>query len=240
MKRLIVIFCLLCSITVGIWGEGEFSLVEAPNPAEEAVILGLNAGIAAVQRRIEAHYSDMKGVGLIDANGKAVVPMKAHIQTALGSRIQFMYNEEGNINWNGAQIASFTFLIRKARTGTKNKTTKNLTGNVLRDPEGHTGLNDVSLTLLVTKILEPGPGSETSVLFRFPAGKTAQDTNLVSSEKGYPKTIQVVYVRKVQQKIGMLREYQRLLKLLLRRVDWLIRSKSNRNERIVDQFMNNG
>ena len=101
MRKSAIIICISAYI-LGLpylAAESEFIDVEQPNETEKAIIDNLHRDIEALQKRIETFYPELRNKKLISESGVSKIPLKADIQTSLGSRTQFVYNEEARIVW---------------------------------------------------------------------------------------------------------------------------------------------
>ena len=92
------------------------------------------------------------------------------------------------------------------------------------------------LNMFVKEILNSGRGA--LYTFRFPKAEKIRDFTEELQIEGKKEKVQVIYVRNANQKINISREYLRLLKLMLRRIDWNTRAQNFRKQAEIQRILN--
>ncbi len=215
--------------------QNEFNAVEMPDEVETRVIKDLQRQIARVQADISRYHKEMKDHNLIDPVKQiSRIPMLAEVQTEYGVRGRNVFNEQGLIEWNQDKIVSFTFEQRSGKVNQGYVARKQLKGQTITDPE-KMGVNESPLNLVVVELLDSGRGQ--SVNFRFPTSAEAVDVKEEIEFDGVKREMMVVFVRNVDQRIAILREYLSLLRLLERRIDWVIRAEEQRKALEIERIL---
>lgn len=220
-------------LTAPLLALSEFTSIQQPDEIQKRVIAGLMQEISSEQRDIQKYYIDLKEKSRIRGNNETEVPLLSETRSDYGTRDRYLYSEEGHIFWKGEQIGSILFLQRRGLIGTGNILTKRISYDVSQGDEAISG----DINYIVTEELTSGRGL--NVNFRFPAEK---ETDIRDREEnmevdGIRRMMKIVYVRNVETRISILRENLKMLKLMHRRVDWLIRSENRRNEREIQHLL---
>ncbi|MBE7440377.1 MAG: hypothetical protein HS115_18145 [Spirochaetales bacterium] len=209
----------------------EFTRAEEPTPEQVATMQTIVKEIAEVQQDISTYFKDLEERGLITQN-QSSIPLTADVQTYYGDRNRYLLNEQGIINWQGEKIASFTFEQRRAVPRTGYIVKKRISANTVVD------MNKQELVdLYVNEILTSGKGMTLNFRFAQPGEDLRDRTEVIDVGGGRKQQVQVVYVRNMNQKLSIAREYKRLLKLLLRRLDWMVRSEEARKAAQIERLM---
>jgi len=239
MKKIIILpFSLLIFLSfVGTSNSlPEFTKVQKPTTEQIRTINGLYFEISQVQGDIERYYKDLKEKGLVKENS-TVYPLTEVVQSYYGEKKKFVLSEIGIIKWQGDKLDSFTFEQRRSKIGTGYIVKKRLSATSLAShSENELGSeNAQALDFYVNEILSSGKGL--TINFRFPTNPDVRDREEEIEINGQKRKVLVVYVRNQNQKIGMIREYFRLLKLLLRRIDWNVRVENQRKAAQIQRLM---
>lgn len=259
MKRCVTLAVAIFLIqTGGLFAVDEFTRVREPNPEQKQVIATLTREIAAVQRDIERFYETLKerecgtfygGENIyceyykIDQNGVSLVPLTSQVETYYGQRQRYVYNEQVSIKWNGPKIVGFDFSMRRGYIGKGQVLLKSLAGNsiITGEPaaggQAQTTAAEAPLNLVVNELLSSGKGLY--VNFRFPDQQMqdVRDRYEDIEVDGQKRNIQVIFIRDPDQKIRVMREYLRLLRLLERRLDWNVRAETARRASEVQRIL---
>lgn len=213
----------------------EFTSVRLPDDCQKLVIKDLHHQIAQVQEDIAKYYREMKDRNLINPDTQtSFIPLTSEEQTEWGVRGRFIHTESGIINWNGDKIVSFKFDQRSGKIGQGYVAKKSLSGSTITSPDT-IDVNEAPMNLFVNELLDSGRGL--FVNFRFPDSIAVRDHEEQMNIEGITRPVQIVYVRDSDQRIEILRDYLRLLKLLERRIDWVIRSDSARKGFEIERIM---
>lgn len=244
----------------------EFTTVESPTPSQVHVMNNLLRDIAEVQDRIDDYYEYLKANDCgnfyggedvycdfyqVDENNLTLIPMEATVETYYGQRQRYVYNELARIQWtDDGKIDQFLFEQRRGWVGQGHVLLKKLSGTSIADADfgprpletdvpqqGMVApLESDPLNLVVNELLSSGKGM--FINFRFAGeNKKVRDHYEDIEYQGRIVNIQVIYVRTPEQKINILREYLRLLRLLERRIDWNVRSEQQRRQNEIERVL---
>ena len=189
-------------------------------------------------------------------NNISIIPLTTVVQSYYGLRTKYILAEQVYIKWAGEKIQSFRFMQRRSIIGS-GSVIKTLSGDSAIVPgmgvnKGEKAYSlDVSecmkmkpeerkpvgkpLNLFVKEVFHSGTGSK--INFRFPTTKVVRDKNEEMMIDGKKVKVQVVYVRNFNQRISISREYLRLLKLTLRRIDWNSRAAAFRKASEIQRIL---
>jgi hypothetical protein len=230
----------------------EFHQVKTATPEQEATIDLLNRQIFEAQTDLANYYEDLRdhscedGAGgqkifcqyyKIQENGVSLVPLTATVETFYGQRQRYMLNEEASIQWDQERPVSIRFDSRRGELGKGAVLIKRLSGKAAPAPAASAddGVATAPLNLVVNEMLSSGRGQ--FVNFRFATEAEVRDRREEIEIDGRKLEIDVVFVRDPNQKIGIMREYLRMLKLLNRRLDWMVRAANARRTAEIERML---
>jgi len=242
----------------------EFIRVESPTPSQIHVMNNLIRDISLVQDRIDDYYEYLKsnecgnfygGEDIycdfyqVSENNLTMIPLEAAVETYYGQRQRYVYNEMARIQWTpDGKVEQFLFEQRRGWVGQGHVLLKKLSGTSIADadfgtrpvdtelPENPEPLQTDPLNLVVNELLSSGKGM--FINFRFAQEQERVRDHYEDIEyHGRTVNIQVIYVRTPEQKINLLREYLRLLRLLERRIDWNVRSEQQRRQNEIERVL---
>lgn len=249
----LILIALLLSGLYGVAATPEFSGVKKPDPDQLRVMKTLNHQIAIVQKEIAAYHEDLQerectashggeqifcAYYQIDENGESLIPLDAVIETFYGQRQRFVRNELAKVRWEDKKPVFFQFETRRGAIGKGAVLIKRIWGNTIAG-QAETPEEDVTteapLDLVVNELLSSGKGD--FVNFRFPTEDVVRDSMQTVNIDGRQTEIQVIYVRDPAQKINIMKEYLRMLRLLNRRLDWTVRAKNARQAADIERLL---
>ncbi len=228
----VTIFIALCAlITSPLLSVSEFSRTVKPSEEERAIIESIKKEIYEEKMIIQKYYIDLKEKNRIEENQESQVPMKAEKHIFYGEKKRYLYNELGVIRWNGDQIASVRFQQRRGEMRSGNILKKYISFDFPASP------SSMNINLIVVEHLTSGQGDR--INFRFPpeGAEDIRDRMEEVTVNGISMPMMVVYIRNVKTRIDMLRESLDLMKLMRRRVDWMVRSDATRKSNRVQQLL---
>ncbi len=249
----LILIALLISGLFGLAATPEFSGVRKPDPDQLRVMKTLNRQIAIEQKEIAAYHEDLQerectathggeqifcSYYQIDENGESLIPLNAVIETYYGQRQRFVRNELARVRWENEKPVFFQFEVRRGAIGKGAVLIKRIWGNTIAE-QAEADENEVTtqapLDLVVNELLSSGKGD--FVNFRFPTEEVVRDSVQEVEIDGKKTEIQVIYVRDPAQKINIMKEYLRMLRLLNRRLDWTVRSKNARQAADIERML---
>jgi hypothetical protein len=243
MKVFSIPFFLLICVTVGVTltpplgAVEEFTKVKQPTEEQKFTIKRLYGDIAEVQTDINLYFKDLQERNKI-RNDSTVIPLTSVIQVKYGERGRNIFNEHVTIKWNGDKAVSYVFSQRQALIGSgqvikKRLSASSIAGEVIEDDKT---LGNKAMNLYVNEILTSGKGL--TINFRFPTEEDLRDREEIIDVDGRKVKVLVVFVRQPNEKIRILREFYRLLKLTLRRIDWMVRVEEERKAAEIQRLLN--
>lgn len=216
----------------GLFPADEFTIIKKANPEQLEQIKFLETRIAETVKDIEKYHTDMKESGRIYKDSSKL-PVTSEIQTYYGQRDRYKLDEEATISWTGDKISAITFQQRRGMLGRGYVVQKRFKVTSFAVGDGTKGGTVVDL--VVDELLESGRGLY--VNFRFPGDQPVRDHEEEIEINGKKRTYNVVYVRDVDQKINLLREYLRMVQLTWRRIDWVVRAENARKSAEITRIL---
>lgn len=238
MRVFSITFLVLISVmlAVPLVAVEEFTKVKSPTAEQKFTIKRLYGDIAEVQTDINIYYKDLEERGKA-RNNVTIMPLTSVVQVKYGERNRNVLNEHVTIKWEGEKAVSYVFSQRQAQIGTgqvikKRLSASSIAGEVIEDDKT---LGARAMNLYVNEILTSGKGL--TINFRFPTEEDVRDREEIIDVDGRKVKVLVVFVRQPNEKIAILREFYRLLKLTLRRVDWMVRVEEERKQAEIQRLM---
>ena len=209
--------------------------LEVPNESEKKQIRDLIDQIARVEASISTMKDDLEVLGRVK-DEVTVIYLRAEYRGEPGNQDRrFFVNEMVTVKWNGDKPGSFEFFRRQARIRGVYVIRKTMKADSMTEAATQDALT-VPISITVQETLDSGRGQLTQ--FRIPAAGEAavQDhKELVQSGNAAGQEAVVIYLRKVEDRLGVLRNYLQFLKDTERMMRYLIRNKlesdQNRYER---------
>ena len=233
-----VLICVtLMTVAFPVSAVEEFTRVKQPTDEQKFTIKRLYGDIAEVQTDIDLYFKDLQERGKT-ANDTTIIPLTSVVQVKYGVRSRNVFNEHVTIKWEGDKAVSYIFSQRQARIGEgqvikKRLSASSIAGQVIEDDKT---LGNKAMNLYVNEILTSGKGL--TMNFRFPTEEDLRDRKEIIDIDGRKVEVLVVFVRQPNEKIRILREFHRLLKLTLRRVDWMVRVEEERKAAEIQRLLN--
>ncbi len=233
----ITLFVLICAmLAVPLNAVEEFTKVKTATAEQEFTIKRLYGEIAEVQTDINVYYKDLEERGKIYEK-QTVIPLTSVVQVQYGERNRNVFNEHVMIKWEGDKAVSYIFSQRQAQLGTgqvikKRLSASSIAGEEIKDDKT---LGARAMNLFVNELLTSGKGL--TINFRFPTDEDIRDREEEIDIDGRKIRVAVVFVRQPNEKIRILREFHRLLKLTLRRIDWMVRVEEERKAADIQRLL---
>ena len=215
--------------------------IEKADPDQKAQIQELENRMLELRKDIEGFYKHLKAMGKIKKGEVTPIQMTANLVSRYGTSRRDFVNEEAVINWREGEIVYMFFEQRVIRPKTFMKTRKRWYVRELSKPsgDGKAELDGISVNVMVEEVLSSS--SQFNYNFRLFTGADLRDNDRdieppIEATRGV-RDLQIVYVDKVRRRIALLREYTRLMTLLKRRIEWLIRHHNHKQDEKVDEFL---
>ena len=207
-------------------GNGAPSLteLEVPNEAEKKQIRSLIRQIAEVEKSISAMKNDLEVLGRIQ-DGKSVIYTAATYMGTAGSiENRYFLNERATIEWEADRAARFELFRRQARVRGIYIIKKTMSADSMIQAAESNALN-VPISITVEEILDSGRGLVTQFRLPGPDQSSIQDhKELVESGQG-KKEVTIVYLRRVDDRLDILRSYLQSMRDTERMIRYMIRNK---------------
>lgn len=231
-----ILICVMLVLVAPLVAVEEFTKVKQPTAEQKFTIKRLYGEIAEVQTDIDIYYKDLEERGKTEGN-ETIMPLTSIVQVKYGERGKKLLNEYVRIKWEGSKAVSYVFNQRQALLGSgqvikKRLSASSIAGQVIEDDKT---LGNKAMNLYVNEILTSGKGL--TMNFRFPTDDDIRDREEVIDVDGQKVKVLVVFVREPNEKIRILREFHRLLKLTLRRIDWMVRVEEERKQAEIQRLM---
>ncbi len=205
-------------------GAPSLTELEVPNEAQKKQIKDLIRQIAEVEVSIAAMKNDLEVLGKVQ-DGKSVINVAAtYMGTAGNIENRYFINETATIFWDGDRLGKFQFFRRQAKVRGIYIIRKTVTADSMAQA-AESGALDVPISILVQETLESGRGIVTQFKLPGPGQDSIKDHNeLVESGQG-KQEVATIYLRKVNDRLEVLRNHLQFLRDTERIIRYLIRHK---------------
>ncbi len=207
--------------------------IDEPSEVQQEIIDSIFSDLSYEQNIIQSYFQDLEDLDMVDQNQKTRLSLATTIKSEPVRREHYLINEEAFIQWKGKNIVDITFYLRKGLIGTGVIIKRHLTYHVIPTTTDTTA---PPIDFVVSEYINTNMGE--NVNFRYPAGTgSVRDHKEKVNIGGVEKEIMVIYIRDVNSRIKILRENNRLLNRLRRRIEWLIDKRMNMRKNKVKRYL---
>ncbi|MCB1304935.1 MAG: hypothetical protein KDK37_11680 [Leptospiraceae bacterium] len=199
--------------------------LEVPNADQKKQLRSLIQQIAGIEQTIGTMYDDLKVLGEVK-DEKTVLYLAAEYMGDAGNQDRrFFINDRITIFWKDGQPSRFELFRRQAKVRGIYIIRKTMTAESMVEAARAESLS-VPVQILVDETLESGLGVQTQFRLPGPNQDNLEDSSeLVETTTGSNKRVAIVYLRRVEDRMDVLRKYLQFLRDSENRIRFIIKNK---------------